>query len=249
MNEKEQGLFTADIDHSQVFGEDCHGLTTTYFDNKDISQEYLTRFIFNECLKQAAVAKQSVKRAMRHPFVIIRFAIALWLKLGINKYEFMWQCLYLPSVRTLSDYASPGINAPDGVMFIVLAHEEKMYDNYYAGKKIEIPAEDSYSRMGTLGYDSIACRQGLHFNMATHELVGVGKDALYLDIIVQEFKKDAYSGQEGEGPPNSEVELRANHCLLIFISTVGWKISACQVLLCKICHVPHGRSFYSQCCP
>jgi hypothetical protein len=103
----------------------------------------LTRVIFNECLKQAAVAKQYGKRVMRYPFVIIRFAIALRLKLGINKYEFMRQCFYLPSVRTLSDYASPGINDPDGVLFTVMAHEEKMYDNYYAGKRKEITAEDS----------------------------------------------------------------------------------------------------------
>jgi hypothetical protein len=52
----------------------------------------------------------------------IMFAIALRLKLGI-KYEFKRQCFYLPSVRTLSDYASPGINDPDGVLFMVLAHE------------------------------------------------------------------------------------------------------------------------------
>jgi hypothetical protein len=40
-------------------------------------------------------------------------------------------------------------------MFTVLADEEKMHDNYYAGKKIEIPAEDSDSRMGTLKYNII----------------------------------------------------------------------------------------------
>jgi hypothetical protein len=66
---------------------------------------------------------QSGKRVMRNPFLITWFAIALWLKLGINKYEFMRQCLYLPSVRTLSDYASPCINDPNGVLFTVLAHE------------------------------------------------------------------------------------------------------------------------------
>jgi hypothetical protein len=78
MNEKEQGIFTADVDHNQVFGEDLHGLAAEYFDNKDISQEDLTRVVFNECLKQAAVAKQYGKRVMRYPFVIIRgFAIAL----------------------------------------------------------------------------------------------------------------------------------------------------------------------------
>jgi hypothetical protein len=208
------------------------------------------RMIFNEYLKQATLAKQHGKRVMRYPFVIIRFAIALRLKLGINKYEFMRKCFYLPNVRTLSDYASPGINDPDGVLFTVLAHEEKMYDSYYAGKRNEIPAEDSYSRMGTLGYDSMVCRQGMHFNMATHELVGVGKNALDLDVILHEFKKAASSGQEGEETPNSEeVELRAKHYLMFFLSTVGWKSSARQVLLCKICHVPHGRIFYSQCCP
>jgi hypothetical protein len=45
MNEKEQGIFTANVDHNQVFGEDLHGLAAEYFDNKDISQEDLTRVI------------------------------------------------------------------------------------------------------------------------------------------------------------------------------------------------------------
>jgi hypothetical protein len=47
INEKEQGFFTANVDHNQVFGEDSHGLAAEYFDNKDISQEDLTRVIFN----------------------------------------------------------------------------------------------------------------------------------------------------------------------------------------------------------
>jgi hypothetical protein len=39
MNEKEQGIFTANVDHTQVFGEDLHGSAAEYFDNNDISQE------------------------------------------------------------------------------------------------------------------------------------------------------------------------------------------------------------------
>jgi hypothetical protein len=39
MNEKEQGICTANVDHSQVFGEDLHGLETQYFDDKYIWQE------------------------------------------------------------------------------------------------------------------------------------------------------------------------------------------------------------------
>jgi hypothetical protein len=54
----------------------------------------------------------------------------------------------------------------------------------------------------------------LIFNMDRHELVGVGKYALDLDVIVHEFKKAASLGQEGEEPPNSqEVELRTKHYL------------------------------------
>jgi hypothetical protein len=45
MNEKEQGIFTANVDHNQVFGEDLHGLAAESFDNKDISQEDLMRVI------------------------------------------------------------------------------------------------------------------------------------------------------------------------------------------------------------
>jgi hypothetical protein len=45
MNEKEQGIFTANVDHNQVFGEDLRGFAAEYFDNKDISQEDLTRVV------------------------------------------------------------------------------------------------------------------------------------------------------------------------------------------------------------
>jgi hypothetical protein len=102
-------------------------------------------------------------------------------------------------------------------MFTVLAHEEKMYDTYYAGNKIEIPVEDSYSHTGTLGYNAMVFQQGLHFNMLTHELVGVEKDALDLDFIVHTFNEATSSGREGEEPPSSEeVELRARHYLVFF---------------------------------
>jgi hypothetical protein len=49
MNEKEHDSFTANVDHSRVFGGDLHG----------------TRVVFNECIKQAAAAKKTVKMAMR----------------------------------------------------------------------------------------------------------------------------------------------------------------------------------------
>jgi hypothetical protein len=101
MNEKEQGIFTANIDHIQIFGEDLHGLAIQYSDDKDILQENLTRVISNKCLKQAEVAKKSGKREMRYPSIIIRFAISLCLKLGKNKYEFLRQCFYLPNALNL----------------------------------------------------------------------------------------------------------------------------------------------------
>jgi superfamily II DNA or RNA helicase len=49
MNEKKQCIFTANVDHNQVFREDLHGLAAEYFYNKDIPQEDFTRVILNEC--------------------------------------------------------------------------------------------------------------------------------------------------------------------------------------------------------
>jgi hypothetical protein len=62
-------------------------------------------------------------------------------------------------------------------------------------------------------------------------LVGVGKDALDLDVIVHEFKKTASSGQEGEETPNGkEVELRAKHYLVFFFQL--WDGKAAPVKFC-----------------
>ena len=87
---------------------------------------------------------------------MIRFAISLRLKLGIEKYEYLTKTFYLPSGRTINYFSSPSTYAPNGILFDSLKTEKAGFDYLFPDY-----SEKGWYRHGVLVWDSMLVKDGV----------------------------------------------------------------------------------------
>jgi hypothetical protein len=218
----------------------------SFFNENEISEGSLCTQIFQEMLRQAKVAKKSGARCVRYSNIMTRFAIALRIKMGVDKYDFLRKCFFLPSARTLSDYSSPGTSDPDGVLYSVVKSQQEKLEGHHRMKGKELGQKD-FARHGSLAFDSIAIQGGLWFDPHSMKVVGYDEECFNLQSIVDDLhnlNKEGITGDDRCGEPdhsgepyevknndeNTEAEARAKHYLVCFFS--GWDGRAAPVQLC-----------------
>ena len=69
-------------------GDEMQDLINKHFDSEKTSDSQIQKYIFEECQRNALIARKSGKKACRYSFLMIRYAIALRLKLGNTRYDF-----------------------------------------------------------------------------------------------------------------------------------------------------------------
>ena len=85
---------------------------------------------------------------------MIRYTIALRLKLGNTRYDFLAKTHNLPSPSTVNTYSSPSSNAPDWILYDSL----DLARNAFIEKNTNLPETD-WKRHGQLEWDSMATKE------------------------------------------------------------------------------------------
>ena len=99
-------------------------------------------------------AKSRGKKSVRYSFLLLRFAISLRLKLGMEKYEYIARTFNLPCGRTINNFSSPLTNSPDGILFDSLKAEKNRFDRKFPGC-----GEKDWRRHGVLAWDSMSVKE------------------------------------------------------------------------------------------
>ena len=126
--------------------------------------------------------RKSGKKSCRYSFLVIRYAIALKLKMGHDKYEFLSRVFNMPCSRTLDSYSNIAVHAPDGVLFDSLHVNRENFET----KNPNLSIED-WKRHGSLAWDSMVVKEKLEYNTHSMRIVGFADDAFDLDIIKKEL--------------------------------------------------------------
>jgi hypothetical protein len=140
MNSKKEG--GVEIDPSALIADDLQTAAQSFFNENEISEDSLCAQIFQEMLRQANVAKKSGARCVRYSNITTRFAVALRIKMGVDKYTFLRTRFLEPCERTLSDNSSPGTSDPDGVLYSVLKSQQEKLEGHHRMKGKELGQKD-----------------------------------------------------------------------------------------------------------
>ena len=116
-------------------------------------------------------------------FLLIRYAIALKIKLGTDRYEFTAKIFNLPSSRTVDFYSNISAHASDEIMLDTL---HVQHDNF-EHKNGDID-EMHWKRHGSLAWDSMSIKEKLEYNIHLMRIIRFAGDAFDLDIIKSELK-------------------------------------------------------------
>jgi hypothetical protein len=188
------------------------------------TQGHVARYIFQECMRHATVADKHGENAVRYPYIVLRCAIMLRLKMGVDKYEFLRQAFHLPSARTISDYSSPCKSKPDDILYPILAEKQHQLFDHHKIKDREMSDDGSWIWHGSLAWDSMTIQYGLVFDPHTMQLVGFGKDALEPSVILSESNR---LGKSNTNQPIVDTEVdntaRAKHYLAFFFTLLNGK--------------------------
>ena len=138
------------------------------------------------------------RKNCRYSFLFLRFAIALKLKVGKDRYGWLSQCFNLPSKSTIAKYTAISAGAPDGILYESLNTERIFFDEV-KGEDIN---SDNWKRHGSLSWDSMAIKEKLYFCCNSMKIVGFADDAFDLNIIMEELKEKIKSTKKKQ-PANS----------------------------------------------
>jgi hypothetical protein len=109
-----------------------------------------------------------------------QICIALRVKMGVDKYEFLRKCFFLPSARKLSDYfLSPVIRDPDGVLYSVVKSQQEKLEGHHRMKGKELRQKD-FARHGSLAFDSMVTQGGLWFDPHIMKVIGYDEECFNL---------------------------------------------------------------------
>eukprot|EP00978_Attheya_sp_CCMP212_P047092 scaffold421221_cov91-Attheya_sp.AAC.2 len=198
--EERRGGDAYSINADLLFNSQAIDLADQYFDDENIPQDHIVRYLFAESCRASAQARKSGSNNVRYSPIMIRFAISLFNKLKKDKYEFLRKVFNLPSSRRLNDYMSPGGNAPSGIVFDLLEQQRTLFE----GNNKDLERLD-WRRHGSLSWDSCCIRDKLTFNSHSLELVGFADDAFDIDVVKAELLHTCDSNTESL-PPISETE-------------------------------------------
>ena len=124
-------------EYTNLFDDDLQKLANKYFDNDEANDDKIQKYLFDECMLQARRARKFGKTHCRYSFLMICFAIALRLKIGMGSYDHIAKTFHLPTGRIVNKYSSPDTNSPDGLMFESLSNERHRFESKRGYVKLE----------------------------------------------------------------------------------------------------------------
>ena len=105
LQDKSHTMTMANVNAGIFDEKELQELNEKIANNDSIEQDELSKIIFAECLYQFQVGKKTKGiRNRRYSPLLIRFAVGLKLKMGINQYEFLRKVFPLPTGATLNKY-------------------------------------------------------------------------------------------------------------------------------------------------
>lgn len=114
-----------------IFDNELQKLADDHFGDDgdaDVSENQLQKYIFDEMQLQANRARASGKKKCRYSFLFLRFAIALQLKVGKDRYGWLSKNFNLPSKSTIAKYTVFSSRALDGILYKTLNTERIFFD-------------------------------------------------------------------------------------------------------------------------
>ena len=87
--------------------------------------------------------------------MFLRFAIALKLKVGKERYDWLSKCFNLPGKITISKYTALSVGAPDGILYETLNAERNFFDEV----KGVFAKIDEWKRHSSLFWDSMVIKE------------------------------------------------------------------------------------------
>ena len=114
---------------------------------------------------------------------MIRYTIALKLKMGCDKYKFLSKIFCMPCSKTLDVYSNVSVRAPGGILFDTLHVQRKTFETKN-GDDLEEP---HWYQHGSLAWNSMTTKEKLEYNTHSMRIFGFADDAFDLDIIKREL--------------------------------------------------------------
>jgi hypothetical protein len=131
--------------------------------------------------RNAIVARQSGKTAIRITPLPLKWCIDLYCKLGVGRYDFLHEVIPgLPSGRTVRKHCARGGSAKDGMQYEAIMLNGKMFEDYFGP---DLPKDD-FRRFVTVAWDSFKMSKSLSLDYKTKQVTGVGFDKTYSFNVV-----------------------------------------------------------------
>ncbi|KAL7455841.1 hypothetical protein ACHAWC_008195 [Mediolabrus comicus] len=214
---------------NEIFSEDNKANVEQFLDEKEISEDSVVRYAFNESVRKQKLSRDGKKNGVRHCPLMVRLGTLVRKKMGYagGAYDLLAKLAGLPSDRTIRRYKTPNSNEPDGFMHPNLKRARDEFNiNYPAADKFD------FRRHGSTAFDSMVTKGRFAANYHTNHLVGAADDAFDEDIILKELKQleESVLNDGGSNPP-ALPELARN--FLVFIFTTWAPENKQQILVAR----------------